>query len=193
MMWSMTADSPDRTPTELVGGGPSSALAEQDLSFVDRAPARAEATVDIDAPPAAVWAVLVDHRRWPEWFGPALVSCEPTSNVEEGVGATRMVRLRGGAAITERFIAWDEGALWAFTGTAAKPKVFAKLVERARLEPLPGDRTRITYTMAFEPNGLLRFGGPLLSRGISLSLKSALKNLARRAEAAAGEAPPGAV
>ena len=186
----MTSAAPDPTPElnpwDLVGGGPSSTLTEQDLSYVDRAPARAEATVDVDAPPAAVWAVLIDHRRWPEWFGPALVSCEPTSATEEGVGVTRVVRLRGGAAIAERFIAWDEEEQWAFTGTAAKPKIFAALVERARLERLAGDRTRITYTMAFEPNGLLRFGGPLLSRGISLSLKSALKNLARRAEGASG-------
>lgn len=184
----MTAASPDPTPMDLVGGGPSSVLTEQDLSYVDRSPARAEATVDVDAPPAAVWAVLVDHRQWPDWFGPALVSCEPTSVEEEGVGATRVVRLRGGAAIAERFIAWDEDELWAFTGTAAKPKMFAALVEQAHLEPLPGDRTRITYTMAFEPNGLLRLGGPLLSRGISRSLKSALKNLARRAEGAVGGA-----
>lgn len=193
----MTADAADPTPElrpcDLVGGGPSSALPEQDLSYVGRSPARAEATVDVDAPPSAVWAVLVDHRRWPEWFGPALVSCEPTSAQEEGVGATRVVRLRGGAAIAERFIAWDEEELWAFTGTAAKPKVFAALVEQARLELLPRDRTRITYTMAFEPNGLLRFGAPLLSRGISLSLKSALKNLARRAEDGAGDATPGPV
>lgn len=184
----MTVGPHDRTPTAVVGGGPSSALTEQDLSYVGRSPARAEATVDVDAPPMAVWAVLVDHRRWPEWFGPALVSCEPTSAKEAGIGAARVVRLRGGAAIAERFIAWDEGELWAFTGTAAKPKAFAALVEQARLEVLPGDRTRITYTMAFKPNGLLRVAAPLLSPIISRSLKSALKNLARRVEDGVGGA-----
>lgn len=180
----MTSNAPDQLPAEMVGGGPASLLATQDLSYVGRSPGHAEATVDVDAPPAAVWAVLVDHRRWPEWFGPALVSCEPTSALEVGVGATRVVRLRGGAAIAERFIAWDENELWAFTGTAAKPKVFAALVEQARLEALPGGGTRLTYTMAFAPNGLLRLATPLLSRGISRSLRSALQNLAGRAEGA---------
>lgn len=180
----MTAAAPDPTPAEIVGGGPSSLLAEHDLSYVGRSPGHAEATVDVDAPPAAVWAVLIDHRRWPEWFGPALVACEPTSADEVGVGVTRVARLRGGAAIAERFVAWDEHELWGFTGTAAKPKVFSALVEQARLEALPGGRTRLTYTMAFAPSGLLRAATPLLSRGISRSLRGAMQNLARRAEAA---------
>lgn len=154
---------------------------EQDLTFVDRAPMRASATTVIDQPPERVWAVLVDHRRWPEWFGSSLVSCRPTSEAEAGMGSTRTVALRGGATVAERFIAWDEPSRWAFTATEIRPRMFTALVERADLVPLPGGRTRITYTMAFTPARALRPVAGLLRLGIDRSLADALQGLGARA------------
>lgn len=155
-------------------------MREQDLSFIDVAPARAEATTAVDATRDEVWKVIADHRGWVEWFGPSLVGCEPTSEATSGVGSTRVVRLRGGARVHERFIAWDEPDLWAFTATSMKPAMFTDLVERIRLDPIGPDRTRITYTMAFAPTRALRPARPLLQRGISRSLQGALDSLARR-------------
>ena len=170
----------DGDPTVITGGGDGSAMDEQDLSFIDRAPVIAESTRDMNGTPEQIWAVLADHRRWPEWFGPALEHCEPTSAAESGVGSTRMIRLRGGAVLTERFIAWDEPSVWAFTGTAGKPKVFEALVERVSLDPLDTGRTRVTYTMAFEPSRLLRPVAPLLARGINRTLAGTLMGMANR-------------
>lgn len=172
----------DGDPTEITGGGVRASMDEEDLSFIDRAPVRAEATRDIAATPEQIWAVLVDHRRWPEWFGPSLERCEPTSTAESGVDSTRMVRLRGGAQLTERFIVWDEPSEWAFTGTAGRPKVFEALVERVALEPLGAGGCRVTYTMAFRPSRVLRPLAPLLTRGISRTLGGSLEGLANRAE-----------
>ena len=128
-----------------------------------------------------VWQVLVDHRGWPSWFGPSLVSCEPTSTPEHGVGSTRTVRLRGGASVDERFIAWDEPELWAFTGTSMKPAGFRELVERVVLAPIGHDRTRITYTMALTPSPAIRPLAPLLRIGVGKSLQKAVEALGRKA------------
>ncbi len=156
-------------------------VAEQDLTFVDRAPVRASATAIVEEVPERVWAVLADHRRWPEWFGSSLVSCRPTSVAEEGVGSTRTVALLGGATVAERFIAWEKPSLWAFTATEIHPRAFTALVERADLVALPGGRTRITYTMAFAPAPALRPVVGLLRVGIERSLAGALRGLAARA------------
>lgn len=176
----------DRDPTDLTGGGAASVMDEEDLSFIDRAPTVAEATIEVPASPEEIWPVLADHRRWPEWFGGALEHCEPTSAAESGVGSTRMIRLRGGALLTERFIAWDEPSVWAFTGIAGRPKVFEALVERIALEPLAPGRTQVTYTMAFRPSRLLRPVAPLVVRGIERSLGGALRGLANRVAEQAG-------
>jgi hypothetical protein len=91
------------------------------------------------------------------------------------------VTLRGGATVAERFIAWDEPTLWAFTATEIRPRLFPALVERADLVALPGGRTRVTYTMAFAPARALRPMAGLLRLGIERSLTDALRGLAARA------------
>lgn len=166
---------PSASPT---AGRPN--IDEQDLAFVDRAPVRVTASVEAEATPEAVWAVLVDHRRWPDWFGPSLVSVRPTSTAETGVGSTRSVRIRGGTSVAERFIAWDEPRLWAFTATEIRPRIFSALVERVVLEPLGDGRTTVTYTMAIDPAPPLRRLAPLLRRGLERSLTGALGGLANR-------------
>lgn len=151
----------------------------RDLDFADSAPVKAEASRVITARPTEVWAVLVDHRSWPRWFGPSLLSVEPTSTPEHGVGSTRRVRVRGGLTVTERFVAWDEPAVWAFTATDVKPRVFSALVERITLDRVDEVSTRVTYRQAFSLPPLLRPVAPLLRRGLSRSLGPALDGLDR--------------
>ncbi len=103
---------------------------------------------------------------------------------EEGVGSTRTVGLRGGATVAERFIAWDEPRLWAFTATEIRPRLFTALVERVVLECLGDGRTEIAYTMAFDPHPAVRPLASLLRRGLSRSLARALRGLANRASEA---------
>lgn len=154
-------------------------MLQRDLSFVESAPVKIEATAVVRAPRQAVWDVLIDHRSWPRWFGGSLVRCEPTSVEESGVGSSRMVVLKGGVEVQERFIAWDEPGLWSFTGTAMKPGAFTSLVERVVLAPLGDDHTRVTYTMALAPAWWLRPMVPLLRAGVKKSLTDALAGLDR--------------
>jgi uncharacterized protein YndB with AHSA1/START domain len=159
-------------------------MLQRDLSFVESAPVRIEASRVIDAPRHAVWDVLCDHRSWPEWFGPSLVRCEPTSAEESGVGSTRKVVLRGGVEVHERFIAWDEPELWSFTGASMKPGAFTSLVERVVLAPLGEEHCRVTYTMALSPAWWLKPLVPVLKAGVRRSLSDALANLGRKVERA---------
>ncbi len=163
-------------------------MLERDLGFVETAPVRIEASEVIDAPRQAVWDVVADHRGWTSWFGPSLVRCEPTSEAESGVGSTRVVALRGGAEVHERFIAWDEPELWAFTGYAMKPAAFEELVERIQIAPLGDHHCRITYTMALKPARWLKPAVPLLRRGVGKSLQGALRSLKAKVEQSASPA-----
>jgi carbon monoxide dehydrogenase subunit G len=154
----------------------------QDLSFADTAPLRAEAIYDSPAPPAAVFAVLADHRNWPKWFGAVLTKVEPTSVPEHGVGATRTVWLLGLITVEERFLAWEEPHVFAFTGVGGRPPGFTKLVERVTIEP-QGTGSKIVYRMAADLPAPLRPIGKLLMRGVRRSLRSGLEGLSREAVA----------
>lgn len=157
-----------------------SGLTPRDLSFADTAPARAEGAAVVAVTPAEVWAVLVDHAGWPRWFS-GVKACRSTSEPATGIGSTREVVLSGGARFQERFIAWEEGALWAFTATEMTPGGFRSLVERVTIEAIDAGRTRVTYRMAFDPSLLLKPLAPLLTRAVGRNLDKAMEALGREA------------
>lgn len=169
------------------------AYVPQELAFADRAPVRVEGEVVADVEPAAVWDVLVDHRRWVEWWGDPIVRVEPTSQEESGVGSTRVVVLKPNIAFDERFIAWEPGAVWAFT-VVDGPRGIRSVVERCTIHVEGPGRTRVTYRMAIDPKPALRPILPLLRRGLARSLDGAVGRLveeARRRAAAEAGTPAG--
>ncbi|HEX2576309.1 MAG TPA: SRPBCC family protein [Aquihabitans sp.] len=154
----------------------------QGIEFADTAPSTAEGSAVVDGTPAEVWAVLLDHPAWPRWFA-GIRSCRATSDPPTGVGSTREVVLTGGPTFQERFVAWDEDALWAFTAVGMRPSIFRSLVERVTIvEEQPG-RTRVTYRMAFEGNGPVRLAAPLLVRALGRNLAKAMRSLGREVAA----------
>lgn len=151
----------------------------QTLAWADTAPIRAQGSARSSASPEAVFAVLADHARWPEWF--PNVKKVDVMGPAEGVGARRRVHIPG-VAVEEEFIAWEPGKLFAFTATAVKPGVFRALVEHCRIEPTADGGSDITWTMAIGPSPLL---APLLkiARGqLSKNVGLGMVALARRAE-----------
>ncbi len=156
------------------------ALVRQDIGWIDRAPVVARGAGTTTASPSAVFAVLADHERWPEWFGN--VKKAEVLGPAAGVGARRRITVPG-LVVDEEFIVWDEGQRCSFTGTAARPVVFLSLIEDCVLVPRPDGGTDITYSMYFQPTALtgpfLRLAAPALRRNIT----AALRALAARAEA----------
>ena len=88
-------------------------LEQRPLEWNETAPVVIKAGRDVDASPAAVFAVLADHERWPEWFH-ALRDVEVTG-APSGVGAQRRVRLKPSGTFDEVFNAWDEGRAFGFS------------------------------------------------------------------------------
>jgi hypothetical protein len=154
-------------------------LVTKPLSWVGQAPIHLTASRATTASPEAVFAILADHERWPEWF--AGVKRVTVLGPAEGVGARRRVEVPG-LVVEEEFIAWDVGQRWAFTGTASKPIVFRSLVEDCQLAARADGGTDVTYSMHLDTSAVMRpvvkAGGRMVQRNIA----KALDNLAARAE-----------
>jgi Polyketide cyclase / dehydrase and lipid transport. len=166
-------------------------LEPRDLSFADTAPFKADASAVLPAPASAVFDVLRDHRRWPDWVGSGVTSVEPTSDPDDGVGSTRTVTFWRFAKVEERFIGWEEPTLWAFTGTSFRPRIFSKLVERFVVEPIDDQSCRISYRMGADFPPLLRPLAPLIIRRFSRAAGSPLERMGQEAVKRRGLTPNG--
>ena len=154
----------------------------QTLEWAPSAPVQNRARARSTASPDAVWSVLADQEAWPSWF-PRITKVAVAPG-PVGVGAQRTVTLRG-LTVEERFIGWEPGRLFAFTGVAVRPNAFSALVEQCVLEPTPTGGTDITWVQSLSPGSTVFRAVFLLGRGaIVKSLSTAMANLASRAEAA---------
>jgi ribosome-associated toxin RatA of RatAB toxin-antitoxin module len=156
-------------------------LEPQDLEFADAAPFKADATTVCPVSAGAVFDVMRDHRRWPEWVGAGVTSVVPTSDPDYGIGSTRTVTFWRFAQVQERFIGWEEPTLWAFTGTSFRPRIFSKLVERFQIEPIDDQSCRIVYRMAADFPLLLRPFGGIVIGFMAWAAKPSLERMSQEA------------
>jgi uncharacterized protein YndB with AHSA1/START domain len=144
--------------------------------WAESAPVRIQATRDMRAEAAAVFAALADHDSWPRWF-------EQVSRVESigdrpgGIGARRRVELEGNHVFEEEFVAWEPGRRWGFTILSSSLGGLRSGVELVTLERSGEGRCRVTYTMALDPKlpavPILWF----VRRGLRKNLEAALARL----------------
>jgi uncharacterized membrane protein len=73
------------------------------------------ATVCIDAPVAAVWDHLARIEDIPLWSR-GIISARTVPGHERGMDAVRICQLVGGITLTERWLAWNEGASFSYEG-----------------------------------------------------------------------------
>jgi Polyketide cyclase / dehydrase and lipid transport len=125
-----------------------------DDTFFERAPAVIPARVEIDAEPAAVWALLGSDAMW-SW-APIIDQVRWSTPRPHAAGSLRYLKLFGLVTLEEEFYRWDDAALRAtFRVTRQSRRVFDGLAEDFLVEPLDGGtRSRLTWTMAVAPRGL---------------------------------------
>ena len=131
---------------------------EVDVSFLQIAPVRIVNVVDIDATAQQIFSVWQDAQAWPLWFE-NIIDVEWTSAEPFGVGTTREVTLDT-MRIDETFIVWETDKRFCFYLTGTSKPFFHAFCEDYQLEKLANNRTRFTYTVAYEPAGWFRLLGP---------------------------------
>ena len=154
-------------------------LEQKDLDWIERAPVSFSGSANTTASPEAVFAILADHERWPEWF-PVLKKEEVLGPRREGVGTRRLATIPGGK-VEEIIIAWDPGRRFAFTVTAVSPGIVRALLEDCRIEPAHSG-TRVTYTMYLEPVSVFRPLKVLMKGPMGKQLDKGMRAVAARAE-----------
>jgi carbon monoxide dehydrogenase subunit G len=118
--------------------------------------------VEINAPPEVVFNILADTDAWPKFLAD-VVKAQWTSPEPHGVGSIRMLVLKGMTA-RENFIVWDPGKRFTFYIAESTAPLARALCEDYRLEAIGSGKSRLTYTMAYEPTLLLKLMGPLGKR-----------------------------
>ncbi len=150
-------------------------------AWIDSAPIVVSESIEIEAPPSAVWTHIADHESWPEWFT-ALDRVEPLGE-PTGVGGGRRVIVRK-LPIDEQFTAWDVDRHFAFAVVASKLVILESLAESVRLEPTEVG-TRLTYRQGVAGRRGLGWAAKLLWRQPARQLADAVVALKARVESAA--------
>ena len=116
---------------------------------------KVETEIEIEATPAAVWAVLIDTASWPEWN-----KMIPRLKGTLAPGEVVKFKLKAGAValpIDAEVITVEENTELAWIGPARKwVRRAARGTHYFRIEDLGDDRVRFTHGEDFE--------GPLFSR-----------------------------
>lgn len=103
--------------------------------------------IEIDAPPARVWSVLVDTPRYPQW-NPFIVELRGELAVGRDIRFRFRIpplpRLPGRATV----LAFDAEAELRWAGRLLRPWLF-RAEHYHRLTPLAGGRTRFTHGEVF--------------------------------------------
>ena len=114
----------------------------------ERAPVTAHLEIEINAPPAKVWSLLVDAPSWPKWEKQinAVTSDGPLA------GGKKFMWKSGDTEIQSQVQLFEPETWLAWTGSAMS----AKAIHVWQLQEVAGDRTRVLMKESMD--------GPLMSR-----------------------------
>jgi uncharacterized protein YndB with AHSA1/START domain len=114
----------------------------------ERAPVTAHLEIEINAPPAKVWSLLVDAPSWPKWEKQinAVTSDGPLA------GGKKFMWKSGDTEIQSQVQLFEPETWLAWTGSAMS----AKAIHVWQLKEVAGDRTRVLMKESMD--------GPLMSR-----------------------------
>ncbi|WP_280265691.1 SRPBCC family protein [Nocardia wallacei] len=157
--------------------------AERTDDYLATAPVSVTVHAELPAPPATVFAALVDESCF-SWL-PG-VSGFRYDGAHRGVGATRVL-LNPLLTVREEFTAYAEGERLDYTFTAMSVPAFASSVESYELQPISQNSTLLTVRVGAVP----RIPAPRwITRPLQRSFTArAVRGLARAVAPAGGSAP----
>src|ERR1700761_2397242 len=121
----------------------------QEGKINERSPDVAHLEIEINAPPAKVWSLLANASQWPQWD--KQIASVTTPGPFSAAG-TKFMWKSGDTEINSETQLVEPQSRLAWTGTAMS----AKAIHVWQLQPIPGDRTRVTMKESMD--------GPLISR-----------------------------
>jgi hypothetical protein len=131
-----------------------------DETFLASAPTRFVETFEIALPASTVWAELTRDGTldWCRGLEVKWLSPRPS-----GVGTKRQAKLFGVLLrVQEEYFIWEEGRRMAFFVTEARPPAYRRSAEDYAVEPIGADRSRFTWTLAFDLTLLGKAQAPVM-------------------------------
>jgi hypothetical protein len=130
------------------------------LDFFDTAPLRVQCRMVAKCTPEDLFETLRGDTVWTEWAG-VIQGVEWTSEKPYAKNATRDVSLVGNMLVKEIFFHWEENERVAFYVTESTIPNLTKFAEDYIVERVGADETRLTWTVAIENTGFMRYLNPI--------------------------------
>jgi hypothetical protein len=148
-----------------------------DETFFEQAPVILKASFEVVRPAQEVWDELVGEQSL-AWCS-ILDGIVWTSPRPYGVGTTRTVTsLKGLNVLDERFFRWEEGRRKSFYAVRSTGPMFRRFAEDYLVEPVTDGSSRMTWTIAFEPQPLAKLTTPVNRRILSSLFRDTRKHYA---------------
>ena len=121
------------------------------LDFLEMAPNRLSASVNVDRPPSEVFAAFAhDPANWGEFFPGFDKTGSYHGPGPHGVGSRCTKRVTG-IKVDETVLAWDEGVRFAFRVDGTTAPAFHAWVEDYHFEPDGSDGTLLRVAIGSKP------------------------------------------
>ena len=130
------------------------------LDFFDTAPLRVRCTLQAKCTPEVLFETLRGDSVWTEWAG-VIQRVKWTSAPPIAKNSTRDVTITGDMLVRELFFHWEENERVAFYVTESTIPGLTKFAEDYVVERLGPNETRLTWTIAIENTGVMRYLNPV--------------------------------
>lgn len=159
------------------------------LDFFETAPLRVQCTMVAKCTPEALFETLRGDTVWTEWAG-VIQGVKWTSEKPYAENATRDVSLVGGMLVKEIFFHWEENERVAFYVTESTIPNLTKFAEDYIVERVGANKTRLTWTVAIENSGLMRYLNPVTRLVLKPVFQSWFRRYKKILEATAEQTAP---
>ena len=141
-----------------------------------------ERTLDIDATPDALWAVIGRFMHIDE-FAPLIKSVDALTDGEDGVGSKRRCHFDDGSSVLEEVTKWEANRMYRVRLSEMTAMPLNEMYAELSVEPLDNGRARVKwgmdYRVKFGPFGWL-LGQTMMKLMMGKILDGNLKGLANK-------------